>query len=322
MHTNQNGNNRIKWNCNPSVTGLAGMLAAVLVLGAGCATGGRTPALPVGKVPLPVYQEGTTYVYDNGSWETVQAVGSEEVTWRNHRGDISTGSPDFTYRRARWETPTRSGTRRFREYRDWSGSPSATTLWSLAPGKTASFVESGRWLDENNREHTYEAQWHLEVIGRERISVKAGEFDTWKIVGRRFSAGSAYKPSRLREKRVWYYAPAVEHYVKVEQYYPGFRPGRSIELLATIPQADDIKSEAVLNANFQKALEGNRSGSPLARRIDTAVTVATTPVSTYRLASGAYCRRYIQEVIQSGEEKTYFGLACRTPEGGWEVPRR
>lgn len=325
MQIDKNENNRIKWYRNPSITGLTGMLAAVLILGVGCAAGGRPPVPPVGKVPLPSYHEGTTYVYDNGSWETVQTVGPEKVTWRNNRGNDSSGSPDFTYRRVTWETRTRSGTRRFHELRDWAGNPSAATLWPLAPGKMARYTELGRWKDVDNREHTYEAQWRLEVGGQERISVKAGEFDTWKIIGRRFSPGGAFTSSRLREKRIWYYAPALEHYVKEERHYLGRRPDRSIELLAVIPAIDGMNANAraTLNANFQKALEKQPSGAALGwNRAELGLSGTTTPKATFKLASGEYCRQYVQRLDWSGDEQTFFGLACRTGIGRWEIPRR
>jgi len=54
--------------------------------------------------PLPKYQAGTTFVYSDGSWETVIKVGPDGITWRNHRGSISTGSPDFIQKRFKWQT--------------------------------------------------------------------------------------------------------------------------------------------------------------------------------------------------------------------------
>ena len=324
MSTNHHRSTYLKWHRTPALMPLAGMLAVVLVVGAGCAAPGRAPVLSTAEVPLPDYQAGLTYVYDNGSWETVQTVGPEEVTWRNHRGTISSGSPDFTYRRTTWETRTRSGTRQFRERRDWTGDPAVATLWPLAPGKTAHYVESGRWRDEDNREHTYEAHWRLEVVGQERIRVKAGDFDTWKIVGRRFSTGDAFRPSRLREKRIWYYAPSVGHYVKLEGRYLGRRPDHSIELLAVLPPLTDMPrvAQAAFRTSFQQALEEKPSGAALQwNRAELGLSGTTTPTATFKLASGDYCRQYVQHLNRSGEDQVFFGLACRTDAGQWQIPR-
>ena len=113
-----------------------GVIMLMLFLGmTGCASTRPGPSEAAKPIPLPVYQEGTTFVYTNGRWETVEKAGPEGVTWRNHSGHQSTGSADFTYRHTAWETRTRSGQRSFRARRDWLGNPVATTLWPLAPGK-------------------------------------------------------------------------------------------------------------------------------------------------------------------------------------------
>jgi hypothetical protein len=324
MSMNSSGNQYSEENRKSAIAPLAGILAFALLMGAGCAAPGRAPVHSAVEVPRPEYTAGATYVYDNGSWETIRAVAPEEVTWRSYRGDISSGSPDFTHRRTTWETRTRSGTRHFRERRDWAGVP-VTTVWPLAPGKTARYIESGSWRDEDNREHTYETHWRLEVVGQERIRVKAGNFDTWKIVGRRFSAGDAFRPSRLYEKRIWYYAPAVGHYVKMEGHYLGRRPDRSIELLAVIPPVENMhhNAQTALQTSFQEALEKMPSGDALKwNRAELGLSGTTTPTATFKLASGDYCRQYVQHLNRSGEDEVFFGLACRTDAGRWEIPRR
>lgn len=300
------------------------MLAALMAI-VGCAAPGRPPTLSGEHVPLPEYQEGTTYVYSNGIQETVEAVGPEGVTWRNHLGTLSSGSPDFTYRRATWKTRTRSGTRRFRERNAGFGAASSASLWPLATGKTARYIESGRWQDAEGKVYTYEVQWRLEVIGQERIHVKAGEFAVWKIVARRFSPVDAFKPVRLREIKTWYYAPAAGHYVKEERHYPGRQPDRDVELLAIIPPVARMNPSAQTTAhtNFQQALEEKQSGVALSWNIaEQKLSGTTTPMATFKMGSGAYCRQYVQHLNRSGEQLAYYGLACRTDAGRWEVPQR
>jgi len=303
-----------------------GAITVVLFLGiAGCASSRSVPSEAAKPIPLPAYQVGTTFVYTNGRWETVEKTGPGGVTWRNHRGHQSTGSADFTYRPAAWETRTRSGIRRFRARSDWLGTPLATTLWPLAPGKTAGYIESGRWQDEKGKVHTYESQWRLEVTGHSRINVTAGEFEVWEIVARRFSRGGAYKNSRLREIRTWYYAPVVGHYVRMERHFLGRRPNRSIELVAVTPPVHDMTMAArsMVRTVFMDTLEKKRSGvSQRWRLADRDLYGTITPVATFQLKNGTYCRRYVQEVNRAGEERVFYGLACRTATGDWEVPRR
>jgi hypothetical protein len=172
--------------------------------------------------------------------------------------------------------------------------------------------------------HTYETQWRSEVVGKTRISVKAGEFDVWKIVARRFSSGGVDNKSRVREVRAWYYAPAAGHYVKMEYDYLGRRSNRTIELVAITPPVSRMMpvAQTKVQTNFQQALEEKKSGDPLRWVMpEHALSGATMPVATIRLNSGTYCRQYKQQLSQSGEERAFFGLACRTPKGEWHVPR-
>jgi hypothetical protein len=305
--------------------GMGFILIACFIGTLGCASAGRLPLTADAGVPLPDYQEGTTFVYSNGHRETVHEVTPDRVVWQNHRGDISAGSPDFTYRRTAWETRTRSGTRSFRGRNDWLGNPTATSVWPLAPGKTARYIESGRWQDSDGKVHTYNAQWRSEVAGQMRVRVKAGEFDTWKIIARRFSSGGAYSTSRVREVRIWYYAPAAGHYVKMERNYLGRKPNRVVELVAITPPVGRMMpvAQGKVQTNFQQALEENKSGDPLQWAIpEHALSGATMPVATMRLRSGTYCRQYRQQLNQSGEDRAFFGLACRTTEGTWQVPHK
>jgi hypothetical protein len=291
----------------------------------GCAASDRLYNVSSDPVPLPLYHEGTTYIYSDGNTETVQSVTPEQVVWRNHRGHFSSGSPDFTYRRTKWESRTRSGTRAFRARNDWLGDPSSPSIWPLQTGKTARHIEMGQWRDAEGSVHSYQTQWRVEVSGKERVRVKAGSFDTWKIVARRFSKGSASDQSRVREIRTWHYAPEAGHYVKVAYHYPGGRPDRSIELVAILPPPvlSNAGPQHRVQSNFQQALENNPSGVPLPWYLaEKALSGTTTPTATFRLKSGTYCRQYIQTVTRRGKNHVFYGLACRTDDGEWKIPRR
>ena len=113
-------------------------------------TGAKSAALQdQDSQPLPVYQAGTTFVYSNGTWETVTAAELNVVSWKDHRGKTSTGTPDFTRRRLQYRTKTRQGTRVFgpRENITVKGYES---IWPLAVGKKASYTERGTWRDKRD----------------------------------------------------------------------------------------------------------------------------------------------------------------------------
>ena len=187
-------------------------------------------SLGLKTAPMPKYQAGTTLVYSDGSWETVIKVGPEGITWRNHRGSISTGSPDFIYKRFKWQTKKRYGYRDFKQT-TFLMSPPTPPLWPLEVGNKTRFDEKGRWFDELGVESRYDSFWSCEVIGTEKVSVGAGDFDTWKITCKRYP-DKFRSTSKTREYRTWYYAPIVKHWVIEDRDYNGYRENRSKELVA------------------------------------------------------------------------------------------
>ncbi|MGW8302582.1 MAG: hypothetical protein ACWGNO_10950 [Desulfobacterales bacterium] len=283
-------------------------------------TGNRLPS-----APLPTYRQGTTFVYSDGSWETVVANSAGQVTWRDHRGYVSSGSADFTRRRAQWQTRTRQGTRQFEARKDlWVRQK--TSLWPLQIGNVASYSETGVWQRKGEPENTYRANWACEVVGTERVSVMAGEFDTWKTECKRYAAGRVSAKSRLREIKTWYYAPEIGHYVlATRQYYTGKAPER-LELLAVLPPLEGLSASAKrqLQSKFQKALESKKSGESLKWSLPgKALSAEIMPTGTFRLDDGRYSRRYVQILSRPQQgRQIYYGMAVRDSKGRWVIPQR
>ena len=275
-------------------------------------------------VALPTYQPGVTFVYSNGKSETVEAVGNNLVVWRDDRNRISTGSRDFTLRRQQWETKSRQGTRRHRPRSDVFGETAPASLWPLLVGNKARYMETGRRREKEGAWQTYAYPWQSEVLGRERIRTLAGEFDTWKIVAKRYSGGKAYgRPPRLREIWTWYYAPKVGHYVRRERDYLGRKPSRSIDLVSVHPPLDRLneKLKSAIADNFQMALEKKRSGRKLQWRVpQQSASGMIQPINTFRGAGKRDCRNYVQSVAIGEDQHIYYGMACRNEDGRWEIP--
>ena len=288
-----------------------------------CASGPRNLEPGLGPAPLPSYRKGTTFVYSDGSWETVMEATAQEVTWRNHRRDISIGSADFTHRRRQWENNARRGTREFGP-RDDLIIQSTASLWPLRVGNAADYSETGRWGDkEDGSETSYRAGWSCAVDGVERVAVMAGEFDTWKIVCKRYHIFR--NKSNLREVKTWYYAPAVGHYVLTTSSYSYQKKPRRLELIAVLPSLDNLPANArrEIIHSFQKALEFTKSGESVRwSGSATGVSVETIPAGTYRTPDGSFSRRYVQKLILPDGQRTYYGMAIRNAEGVWSVPRR
>ncbi len=303
-----------------------GLLTALSAYG--CATVSGPPEFAGPRLepaPLPIYNQGTTFVYADGKWETVMENYSGMVTWQDHRYYISSGSPDFTFRPAKWQSKTRSVTRQFGPRTDLL-IRSETTLWPLRAGNLASYSETGTWVSKGGAESTYQTTWSCSVPGTERVSVMAGDFDTYKIVCKRYSVSRKKKTRyRLREEKVWNYAPEVGHYVLATTQYQSGKDPRRRELLAVLPPLNGISAKArrQMERSFQQALEGKKSGQTV--RWSSAklrASVETMPTKTFKTADGNYSRRYVQKLTLPNVQRTYYGMAVRNSSGIWKVPRK
>lgn len=281
--------------------------------------------LGLAPAPLPQYKPGTKFVYSNGTWETVTQVISDGVTWTNHRGDKSTGLPDFTYKRHTWQTKKRQGNRKYAQTKFWVG-VTTKTLWPLKPGNKTRFDEYGRWSDSSGVERDYDSYWSCEVKGTERISVVAGDFDTWKITCKRYP-DRFRSTSKTREYRTWYYAPSINHWVLEVRDYNGYRENRRKELAAILPDLDFFAEQdedlVSLKKQFQNTLETSKKGiTDIWQNPRGQIFVSMTPKKSFRLGNGNVCRQY-QQVIGNGSYTYQFpGIACRNDDGRWIVPRR
>jgi len=300
------------------------LMFQLLILPFGCSTAPK-PAGPDAESPsLPGYELGTTYVYSDGSWEIVAGNSPQLVTWHDHRGNISSRSPDFTYRSVNWKTGSRQGSRQFVARSD-SLVQKNTSLWPLQKGNGSSFTEVTTSSKLGEPEKSYQINWTCEVIGTERVAVMAGEFDTWKIACKRYNNFQNPSKSLVEETRTWNYAPEIEHYVLTERQYSGAKAARRLELLAILPPLNgfsDLTKRQMSNA-FQMALEYKKRGETAAWSTpNTAGSGRIMPAETFRLADGRYSRRYIQKVNYPEGQRIYYGLAVRDPNGAWIIPRR
>lgn len=290
----------------------------------GCATAPRSPGPILNSVPLPTYREGTTFVYSDGTWESVMDASAETVTWKDHRNSISSGSPDFTRRRTKWQTKNRSGTRQYGPRADFIVK-SDITLWPLQVGNMANYSETGTWTDKDGAETNYQSLWGCEVAGTERVSVMAGDFDTWEIVCKRYNISKSKSQSKLREVKTWYYAPVMGHYVLTTSKYYYQKKSQRQELLAVLPPLDDITPEVrrEMDRSFQQALEYKKGGESVPwSNQNSEISGETIPVHTFKTPDGKYWRRYVQKLKLPGSHRTYYGMAVRGSDGVWIIPRR
>lgn len=299
-----------------------GMLTTLAVTS--CATVPQPLGPQLSPAPLPSYSKGTTFVYSDGRWETVTAVSPGVVTWSDYRGLVSSGLPDFTHRPSKWESKTRSVTRQFGPRPDLY-THNDTTLWPLRAGNVDNYSETGTWIEKDGTESSYRTDWSCAVNGTERVSVMAGDFDTFKIVCKRYYVSMSKNRSFLKEAKTWNYAPEVGHYVlATTKYYYDKNPRRQ-ELLAVLPPLNGLSAGArrQMERSFQQALERKKSGQSV--RWSSAklrASVETTPTKTFKAPDGSYSRRYVQKLTFPDGQRTYYGMAVRSASGAWTIPRR
>lgn len=70
----------------------------------------------------------------------------------------------------------------------------------------------------------------------------------------------------------------------------------------------------------QKALETVSSGQSLPwKNPESGHHGTVTPMNYYQTASGQYCREYQQSITVGGQSHEGYGVACRQPDGSWEI---
>jgi surface antigen len=72
--------------------------------------------------------------------------------------------------------------------------------------------------------------------------------------------------------------------------------------------------------NVQETLEYGRSGRTSGwRNPDSGNYGTITPMKTYQISTGQYCREFTQTVTIGGRTQEAFGKACRQPDGAWRI---
>ncbi len=250
------------------------------------------------SVESPLYETGDVYIYTDGSVETVVSADRQVVAWRNAAG-------------ARWAAPF--------DFTLATGLQSGITVqqplsWPLTVGAVSNYaIDSGAGSAD---------PWQCAVEQREKISVAAGTFDTYKILCH--PDGDA---SGTGQSRAWYYAPALRHYVRYVDSAAGplndVSGTRSRDLVAISPGAVGWPSEARTGFAWARShtLESEADGARIPWE-STAIADRFIIVPGPAVGSGSspHCRRLSQERIESdGTTRLFPGVACRSADGQWQI---
>ena len=149
--------------------------------------------------PLPRYRVGQQFTFSDGTRETVTAVENGAVVWRiGKNGNKKIRSHSFL---DSW-----APMRRLRVV------DRPTGIWPLEVGSFDRMRTQGSKRSQDGTQQPARIRDHAcQVMGSERITVSAGTFDAYRIECKR------YGRKRMVERRVWHFAPSIDHYVRYDR---------------------------------------------------------------------------------------------------------
>jgi hypothetical protein len=257
------------------------------------------PDLP--PAPLPRWQVGDSVSWSNGQTETVVAVEGEVVRWRDQDGNTYAGFRNFALPSLEWDYPkTKAVT---------AMTVAADALWPLKPGNRVHFMVNQRLtMKIHDSEVAYHDEWACAVDGTERVAVRLGQFDTYRLRCQRFWRGSNIG------EIVWNYAPALGQVVR--RNWTGAEEPE--ELVAIGHGTLGAKAEGVAAKVRQHGLEALPTGNRALGRTGL-IEASVQPKTTFRTDNGIWCRDFIQQISTATAQATAAGSACRDKDGRWTV---
>jgi peptidoglycan hydrolase-like protein with peptidoglycan-binding domain/surface antigen len=265
---------------------------------------------PLGDPPL--YEAGSTYVYSDGRVDTVVGLKGDTVRWQRNDGTKFTTYRNFLLPRVYWQSEDESG--------KWTVDGKPWTLWPRSSGEEIAFSATAVVQQAGGTGGLTRSteDWRCRFAGRKRVTVIAGTFDTVKLVCQRAGGESAPALSRA-----WYYAPGIQHYVRLEERETTGTAAKQTELITIRPggQGWPPIARAALSRAVEQALETVSNGRATPWRssgVDTRVTIK--PTSRFQSGEGRLCRTFLQTWSDGQGRRSYPGAACRDDSGRWRIP--
>lgn len=264
------------------------------------------------KQNLPTYVVGESFTYSDGRTDTVLELNGDTVVWRDDRGVLRTKYRNFLLPDVSWQNRTR------RSVSTVTATPGM--LWPLAIGNDQKF-DYWQTVAANNGSSTndYKQSWQCVVERTEKLTVEAGVFDVFKIPCYRYIIGT----SNFRQRRTFYYAPSVGHYIKrTDTYVSRSSAQRRLVSLGYNSTVLPTSDQSILNRTLQDALNNNPDGIGANWTSgDGNVTATLTPEKSYRDEKGATCREYSSVYTVQGRKRGNKRNVCRQANGLWQRVR-
>lgn len=261
---------------------------------------------------LPVVAVGDRAYFSNGRRLTVTAIDNDVISehrseFRSHKVTADFVLPDIL---------SVNGSKRVtNELFNHEGS-----LWPLEVGRKTRFSVKRTSTDTvSNVNKVSIRHWKCAVDSAEEITVIAGKFDTYRINCQRYNS-----KMRFKQRRVWYYAPKIEHFV-LRTDLSLYGKKRELELVTFTPGLSRLskRSNKKFRKKFQDVLENVPSGKQVRWRSKrSGVEIVIRPEKSLKLGTGQYCRGYRLVLKRDNLDRKGSGVVCRNRAGKWKVPRR
>lgn len=260
----------------------------------------------------PDAETGDIYVYSDGTVETVLRSDGQRVWWKSRNGVEYLAYANFLL--PRWR---RDGT--IPEPPSIDEDPEG--LWPPTDGTPVSFHVTIPRADGAASGPALLQAWKCAMRRKLRIEVPAGQIDTLVIACDRSPA-----PTGQWRERIWYYSPAMRHFVRREDRLADGKTSQPVELVAIRPGGADWPpaARAGLDWALEQALENGPGATPtkwMSSAVEDSYSIRALSTSTSELGAGRTCLSYTQRRFPESRYRVYGGLACKDPlTNGWTVP--
>ena len=261
---------------------------------------------------LPSYQPGEYFIYDSGLAKIAVKTDDTIVHWKYGNDATSRGFSNFLIPPLSWKTTINSG--------ESSTDVSPSFLWPLRVGSLGVFTISQSITDQSGAVEEVNRTWECRGDGFERVSVPAGNFDTYVIPCNRY----AVTTKKWRGRTTYYYSPEIMHYVKIKKEYTG-QPAVIEQLTRYGFNSEHLpkKEQNSLQKTLNKTLEAGAVGKAAYwSNTPKDISAMLIPYQPYDGLEGQQCREYRSVYNVGGRVHQHTRKACKAADGSWQRANR
>jgi hypothetical protein len=254
-------------------------------------------------IPSGLYPVGSHFVYSGAEIHTVTGVDGGRINWKTSFGDSYVTGPHFGLPELAWQ------------FGSWKGVAKSTlpreTSWPPNRGMDIYFdVTSEEWNEaegKNAPRFASDSSWSCANMGGEAVTVPAGSFTAQTIQCERSPA-----PAGAWQKRVWYYVPAVGHFVRRHDFDGAGLEISTLELIAILPGGGTKTMRKGRDGALHDALDRLASGQHTVWRNPQGSESYLIRINDrFDGPGGKPCRTYSLTRQFSSPRRDYPAIACQ-----------